>query len=186
MLTGFCAQFRTLLDTVNVALSSPPLTADVLKASKAYVFLLRSATPASRERIVGCVIAQRIESAMAVATSEQIAEEQAARTRARSPSALSDGPGPRALIPIHIDPTTSLYVHPAPLPTALGIPRLFVSSAHRRQGIAHHLLTAAAATFVHGCPLDPARGDVAFTQPTNLGRAVMDRWGKGGVRIYEE
>jgi N-acetyltransferase len=87
---------------------------------------------------------------------------------------------------VSVDATAGLYCHPQLLPTPLGIPRLFVPSSHRRQGIATHLLTAAAATFVHGCPLDPARGEVAFTQPTGAGRAVMNEWGKGGVRVYDE
>jgi N-acetyltransferase len=34
--------------------------------------------------------------------------------------------------------------------------------------------------------LDPRRGEVAFTQPTGDGSAVMHRWGGGGMRIYEE
>ncbi|KAJ2971768.1 hypothetical protein NUW54_g12423 [Trametes sanguinea] len=48
------------------------------------------------------------------------------------------------------------------------------------------LLSVAAATFILGCPLDPARGEVAFTQPTGMGKAVLEAWGRGGVRIYEE
>lgn len=89
-----------------------------------------------------------------------------------------------ALLPV--DCSTNLYVHPEPLPTPMGIPRLFVSSEHRRLGIASRLLSVAAATFILGCPLNPARGDVAFTQPTGAGKAVLEAWGKGGVRIYEE
>lgn len=87
---------------------------------------------------------------------------------------------------VAVDPSSGLFCHPSPIPTPLGIPRLFVPSAHRRQGIATHLLSAAAATFIHGCPLDPTKGQVAFTQPTQGGRAVMEKWGKGSARIYEE
>lgn len=131
---------------------------------------------------------------MAIASSAQIAQEDAEFQLSRPPTNASSSasagteapPRRRTLIPVHIDPTTSLYVHPAQLPCALGVPRLFVSSAHRRQGIALHLLKAAADTFIHACPLDPAQGDIAFTQPTQLGRSVMDRWGQGGIRIYEE
>ena len=68
----------------------------------------------------------------------------------------------------------------------MGIPRLFVSSEHRRLGIASRLLSIAASTFILGCPLSPARGEIAFTQPTGAGKAVLEDWGKGGVRIYEE
>ena len=89
-----------------------------------------------------------------------------------------------ALLPV--DSSTNLYVHPAQLPTPMGIPRLFVSSEYRRLGIASRLLSLAAETFILGCPLNPARGDVAFTQPTGAGKAVLEAWGKGGVRIYEE
>ena len=87
---------------------------------------------------------------------------------------------------VAVDTTSGLFCHPEGLPTPLGIPRLFVSSAHRRQGIASRLLSAAAATFIHGCPLDPRKGDIAFTQPTEGGNAVMQSWGGGGVRIYDE
>ncbi|KAG5220073.1 N-acetyltransferase ECO [Salix suchowensis] len=87
---------------------------------------------------------------------------------------------------IAVDTTSGLFCDPAPLPTPLGIPRIFVPSTHRRQGIASKLLSAAASTFIHGCPLDPSKGDVAFTQPTGDGNAVMRSWGGNGVRIYEE
>ena len=85
---------------------------------------------------------------------------------------------------IHVE--GDLYCTPDQRPTPMGIPRLFVSSAHRRKGIASALLTAAAKTFIHGCELNPKKGEVAFSQPTSMGRAVMEKWGKGGVRVYEE
>ena len=68
----------------------------------------------------------------------------------------------------------------------MGVSRVFVPSAHRRKGIAGHLLDAAAKTFVYGCPLSAQKGEVAFSQPTGLGRALMTTWGSGGVRIFEE
>ena len=159
-----------------MALSSPPLTPSILDASKAYLFLLSPKTNGSaREKIAGCLIAQRISTAMAVASSE---ESSLALLRAHSPEQ------PTSLMPV--DLSAGLFCHPMPLPTPLGIPRIFVSSSHRRQGIASKLLSAAAETFIHGCPLDPGKGHVAFTQPTGAGSAIMQRWGKGGVRIYEE
>lgn len=33
---------------------------------------------------------------------------------------------------------------------------------------------------------DPAEGDVAFSQPTSSGKALMDAWGGGGVRVFVE
>lgn len=153
-----------LLQTINRSLSSPTLTPSVLQASKAYLFLLPQETASNREQIIGCVIAQRISEAMA------IAEEPTASTAA----------------PTTIDVGGGLFCHTTPLPTPLGIPRLFVTSTHRRQGIASYLLTAAADTMIYGCRLDPRKGEVAFTQPTRDGSRVMQKWGGGSVRIYEE
>ena len=48
----------------------------------------------------------------------------------------------------------------------------------RRLGIARRLPTAVARTFIHGYPLDPEEGRVAFSQPTDSGQAVMDAWGR--------
>ena len=149
---------------------------------------------------MGCVVAQRISTAMAIARPAEVSaalsspssSQTQPSTAASSQSTLSlsqdsealPSPAPLSLLPV--DSSTNLYVHPQPLPTPMGIPRLFVSSEHRRLGIASRLLSAAAETFILGCPLSPARGDIAFTQPTGAGKAVLEAWGKGGVRIYEE
>jgi N-acetyltransferase len=63
---------------------------------------------------------------------------------------------------------------------------MFVSSKHRRQGIARALLNAAAETFILGCHLDPRQSQIAFSQPTGDGNKVMQDWGGGRIRIYEE
>ncbi|EIW60066.1 uncharacterized protein TRAVEDRAFT_164517 [Trametes versicolor FP-101664 SS1] len=193
------AKLAILLDTIRLALSSPPLSPAVLQRSKIYLFLLSTpGTTTTREKIVGCVVAQRISTAMAIANPAELSQSssqtssQESSATASLPSSQSESlsaslstssPAP-ALLPV--DSASNLYVHPAPLSTPLGIPRLFVSSAHRRLGIASRLLSVAAQTFILGCPLDPARGEVAFTQPTGAGKAVLETWGRGGVRIYEE
>lgn len=87
---------------------------------------------------------------------------------------------------ITVDASTSLYCSLELLPTPLGIARMFVSSSYRRLGIASRLLTAAAENFIHGVTLDPAKGEVAFTQPTASGKALMEKWGKRGARVYRE
>jgi N-acetyltransferase len=73
---------------------------------------------------------------------------------------------------------------PKPLPTSLGIHRLFTVPAYRSLGLAQILLDAALENTVYGCSFDPARGEVAFSQPTESGRAVMEKWGKGDVRVF--
>lgn len=165
-------QLSILLDTVNLALSSPALTPSTLRASKAYLFLLSPINNSAREKIAGCLIAQRISTAMAIASPEE--------SKLAHPY-----PGTTPTL-LPVDANAGLFCHPTRLPTPLGIPRIFVSSAHRRQGIASKLLSAAAETFIHGCPLDPRKGHVACTQPTGDGSAFMQHWGGGGVRIYEE
>ena len=164
-----------------MALASPPLTESILKSSKVYLFLLPAPSNPHRERIVGCVIAQRISTAMAIAASEPTISLDTQDGRAESKLSPSQT---QSLVAV--DASSGLFCYPSPLPTPLGITRLFVSSAHRRQGIATRLLSAAAATFIHACPLDPTKGQIAFTQPTEGGCAVMEKWGKGFVRIYEE
>ncbi|KAG6828879.1 hypothetical protein H0H92_006435 [Tricholoma furcatifolium] len=166
-------KLASLLETINLTLSSPPLTREILRDSKAYLFLLPSPGSSTREVIAGCVIAQRITTAMALASPADSAE-------TNDPS-FNNSPPPL----VTVDSSAGLFCHPKPLPTPLGISRLFVPSARRRQGIAQHLLSAAAETFIHGCPLDPKKGQVAFTQPTGDGSAVMQKWGAGAVRIYE-
>ncbi|KAG5635920.1 hypothetical protein H0H81_009661 [Sphagnurus paluster] len=172
------SKLTALLETINLTLSSPPLTPEILRDSKAYLFLLPSSTPSGREKIAGCIIAQRISTAMAIASP--------AECEAVVQSSCSSDTHTQSTALIAVDTGAGLFCHPTPLPTPMGISRLFVPSTHRRQGIARHLLSAAAATFIHGCPLDPRKGEVAFTQPTGDGSAVMMDWGGGGVRIYEE
>ena len=203
-----------MFETINLALSSPPLSRQTLAESKVYLFLLTpsaSSTAKStlavsrshqppvrpREKIVGCVIAQPIATAMRIIESTR-------RTVAEPSSKASGSDKEQSFVENHItsrflaahtpltedlitvDASTSLYCSPDPLPTPLGIPRMFVSSSFRRLGIASRLLTAAADNFIHGVSLDPAKGEVAFTQPTAPGKAVMEKWGRNGARIYRE
>lgn len=73
---------------------------------------------------------------------------------------------------------------PSPLPTPLGIHRLFTVPAYRSLGLAHILLDAASSHTVYGYTFDPKKGEVAFSQPTDSGRAVMEKWGGGRVRVF--
>ncbi|KAK0458525.1 uncharacterized protein EV420DRAFT_1270396 [Desarmillaria tabescens] len=171
------SKLSTLFDTINITLSSPALPRETLQASRAFLFLVPASEIAStREKIVGCVIAERISTAMAIAEPNGDAEAESTNS---PPSTNTESL-------VVVDTDTGIFCHPEPLPTPLGIPRLFVSKAHRRQGIASKLLSAAARTSIQGCVLDPRKGQVAFTQPTGDGNAVMRRWGGGGVRIYAE
>lgn len=202
-------QLAALFETITLALSSPPLSRQTLAESKVFLFLLTS--PASsttltgsrtnqpsarpREKIVGCVIAQPIVTAMRVIKTVGEAKTVNATERIFFENAVHQNSSPFRPPTAHIsskgdlitvDASTSLYCSPQLLPTPLGIPRMFVSSSFRRLGIASRLLTAAAENFIHGVTLDPAKGEVAFTQPTASGKALMEKWGKKGARIYRE
>ncbi|KAF6765074.1 hypothetical protein DFP72DRAFT_330864 [Ephemerocybe angulata] len=162
-------KLSSLLQTVNLCLVSPPLSKPTLQSSKAYLFLLPQDSSSKSESIVGCVIAQRIEVAM------EVLEENA--------SDPSDGSWKS---PDSAREVAGIFCKPQKLPTPMGISRMFVSSKHRRQGIARALLAAAADTFIPGCPLDPLKSQIAFSQPTGDGNKVMQNWGGGRIRIYEE
>ncbi|KAG8985148.1 hypothetical protein FRB90_004908 [Tulasnella sp. 427] len=170
------AKMTTLLQTIDLALSAQSLTETTLAESKIYVFLLGS-PESSREKIVGCVVASRINTAMRVVPADSLSS---CSTEHPSSSTKRND-----LVWVDIA-DGGIFCDPKPLPTPMGIHRVFVSAEHRHQGIACALLSAAAKTFIYRCPLDPTKGEVAFSQPTSAGRGVMMRWGKGGVRIFEE
>ncbi|EJU00240.1 hypothetical protein DACRYDRAFT_68483, partial [Dacryopinax primogenitus] len=165
------SKLNTLLETINTELSAPSLSDTALASSKIFIFVLPSGT-SKKEKVVGCVLAQRIDTAMRVVTRSDIIEDNRT-TEGRT-------------IMIDSDESGGLYCDPTPLPTPLGVSRLWTSAQHRKKGIATVLLDAACRRTVYGCELDPRAGHVAFSQPTTSGRAVMMRWGKGGCRIFTE
>ncbi|KAF8630357.1 hypothetical protein AX15_002924 [Amanita polypyramis BW_CC] len=182
------SKVTTLLETINLTLSAPPLTAEAMHKSKLYLFLVPHQTKfgISREKIVGCAVAQHIETAMAMATPNE-SQQPGCQSPSRSSTCKSTPYNEKEVAELVIvDTSMGIFCHPELLPTPMGIPRLFVAPTHRRQGIASKLLTAAARTFVYGYELDPRKGEVAFTQPTGDGKAVMLKWGGGGIRIYED
>ncbi|KAK6907203.1 hypothetical protein I203_101193 [Kwoniella mangroviensis CBS 8507] len=178
-----------ILSTVDRVLSSPPLPQAILERCKVFLFVTSSPPPASstkrqkldssisikvvqRERVVGVVVAQGIKWAMRVLKDgEQLQCEGAEKER--KVVVESGGFG-------------SVTCDPAPLPTPLGIHRLYISPSYRSNNLSYHLLNASCSNTVYGCTFDPTVGDVAFSQPTQSGRAVMERWGQGGIRVFAD
>jgi N-acetyltransferase len=148
---------------INLYLSAPQLTPTALEKSRAYLFMLPSRTDATREVIVGALIATRIEEAMRVAKVDDKCENE-------------------GLVPID----SGLYCYPEKISAAMGVSRLFVSTVHRRKSVAAALLAAAAKTFIHGCPLRIEDETVAFSQPSESGRKFMESFGKGLIGVFEE
>ena len=85
-----------------------------------------------------------------------------------------------------VDSGGGVFCDRNPLPTPLGIHRLFTIPLYRRLGIGEHLLDAAARHTVYACVFDPTQGEAAFSQPTESGRRAMERWGKGAVRVFAD
>ncbi|CAE6452719.1 unnamed protein product [Rhizoctonia solani] len=177
----------TLLSTINKVLSAPPLPDPSLKLSKAYVMVVPTKGPKSlgskskdeasakrhkSERIVGCVITTPIAKAMRIVDNNELE--------------ISNAPKSNLVCVDIGNSGGNVYCDPSPVPATLGIPRLFVVPSHRRQGIARALLDAAAKTAIWGCSLNPNSGQIAFSQPTASGHAIMKSWGGPNMRIYEE
>ncbi|WWC99164.1 hypothetical protein V866_006059 [Kwoniella sp. B9012] len=176
-----------ILSTVDRVLSSPPLPQAILERCKIFLFVTSSPPPTNstkrqkldnsiskkvvqRERVVGVVVAQGIKWAMRVLKDgEQLQGEGAEKEQ--KVVVESGGFG-------------SVTCDPALLPTPLGIHRLYISPSYRSNNLSYHLLNASCSNTVYGCTFDPITGDVAFSQPTQSGRAVMERWGKGGIRVF--
>ncbi|CED82253.1 Protein involved in establishing cohesion between sister chromatids during DNA replication [Phaffia rhodozyma] len=78
-----------------------------------------------------------------------------------------------------------VFCDPTPLPTQLGIHRIHTAHSARRLGIASTLLDIACKHTIFGMQVTSAEG-IAFSQPTRSGRALMERWGQGSVRVFIE
>ncbi|WVR03963.1 hypothetical protein IAU60_000962 [Kwoniella sp. DSM 27419] len=179
-----------ILSTVDTVLSSPSLPAPILDRCKIFLFLTCSPPPQPsrvstssggakrlrpdiegikralpKERVVSVVVAQGIKWAMRILPEGDQCEAVDRKV------VESGGLG-------------SVTCDPKPLPTPLGIHRLYTSPSYRSHGISYHLLDAACQHTIYGCTFDPSRGQVAFSQPTESGRAVMHRWGGGGARVF--
>jgi N-acetyltransferase len=198
-------QVTTLLSTIDKVLSAPPLSDSSLKLSKAYVMVVptkvskslgsklkdeASAKRYSTESIIGCVIATRITSAMRIVDGNELEISNTPESNlVRVDIGSSEGNVYcECVYNDFLIQITLIYIlcSPNPIPATLGIPRLFVAPSHRRQGVARALLDAAAKTAILGCPLNPNSGQIAFSQPTASGHAVMKNWGGQSIRIYEE
>ncbi|WVO20091.1 uncharacterized protein IAS62_001381 [Cryptococcus decagattii] len=173
-----------ILSTVDRVLSAPPLPPAILNRCKVFVFLTHSPPPPpssskrvkldptdnklgkdkDKERVVSVVVAQGIKWAMKVLKEGEMEKE-------KSTTIESGGFG-------------SVTCDPTPLPTPLGIHRLYTTPSYRSYSLSSRLLDVACEHTVYGCTFDPRKGEIAFSQPTESGRGVMERWGGGEVRVF--
>ncbi|WVQ73755.1 hypothetical protein IAR50_003335 [Cryptococcus sp. DSM 104548] len=178
-------KMNEILSTVDLVLSAPALPPSILAQCKIFLFLTSSPPPPppeatakrqkldptlskankdGKERVISVVVAQGIKWAMRV---------------------LRDGEGVEGKEKVvETGGFGSVSCEPTPLPTPLGIHRLYTIPSYRSHHLSTHLLNAACAHTVYGCELDPKKGQVAFSQPTESGRKMMERWGGGEVRVF--
>ncbi|KAG8906858.1 hypothetical protein FRB99_005918 [Tulasnella sp. 403] len=101
------AKLTTLLETVNVALSAPALPPESLAQSKFYVFLLPVGV---KEKIIGCVVATRIKTAMRIVPKNALGESGEANRDREAELVCVDGD------------ESGIFCDPKPLSATLGIP----------------------------------------------------------------
>jgi N-acetyltransferase len=73
--------------------------------------------------------------------------------------------------------SSSVSVSDESFPAVLGISRIWTSQSCRRQGIARRLLECAASNFIYG--MNVPKTLMAFSQPTESGGQLADRWFEG-------
>ncbi|KAM0753007.1 hypothetical protein T439DRAFT_378753 [Meredithblackwellia eburnea MCA 4105] len=160
-------KIRDVLTTIDTQLCATSLTHSQLANCKLFIFL----TP--QRKVIACAVVQRIEKAFQVVPSIEPSENDAPSSSPSDPSFLRVG-----------ESSSAIFCSPTPLPTLLGVQRIWTSSTHRRAGLASRLLDVAAKKFIYGCSVDRAKG-VAFSQPTGDGMELARRWtGTREFRVF--
>ncbi|GAA5911437.1 hypothetical protein JCM5296_004734 [Sporobolomyces johnsonii] len=153
-------KLRDVLDTIDTELSSTSLTPSQLAESKLFLFV----TP--QRKIVACAVVQRIGAAYQVVCSAKEAREG------------EDGAKPSTDLLRFGEDQGAIFCSPTPLPTLLGVQRIWTSTSSRRHGLATLLLNQMASRYIYGFPISHERRsvDVAFSQPTGKGQELARRW----------
>ncbi|WVQ84598.1 hypothetical protein IAT38_006752 [Cryptococcus sp. DSM 104549] len=73
----------------------------------------------------------------------------------------------------HVRPRTPPSHRVQPLPTLLGIHRLYTAPFYPSHGLSLHFLEAAREYTVYDCSFDPSKGDAAFSRATWSEQAVV-------------
>ncbi|GAA6029850.1 hypothetical protein JCM8097_001078 [Rhodosporidiobolus ruineniae] len=160
-------KLNDVLDTIDTELSSTSLTSAQLAQTKLFLFV----TP--QRKVIAAAVVQRIKAAYEVVPPEEKEEMQ---------------DGEKSLLRFGED-QGAIFCSPTPLPTLLGVQRIWTSTPSRRCGLSSLLLTLSAAHYFYGCPIPPERRavDFAFSQPTGKGQKLARAWtGSERFRVFEE
>ncbi|GAA5971913.1 hypothetical protein JCM11641_001568 [Rhodosporidiobolus odoratus] len=150
-------KLKDIFETIDTELSSTSLTPAQLADSKIFLFV----TP--QRKVIAAAVVQRLEAAYEVVTSAEKSKDE------EKPSAdlLRFG-----------EEQGAIFCSPTPLPTLLGIQRIWTSTSSRRSGLASLILNHVAARYVYGSPIPLERRaiDFAFSQPTGKGQKLARAW----------
>ncbi|KAJ9103092.1 hypothetical protein QFC21_002514 [Naganishia friedmannii] len=193
--------------------SPPPQTASKrLKPTSKSSSSSSTSTAKPIERVIGCVVVQPIQTALRVLGDEELREsEQESRDGGRKrrrddlviigenvqdegdmTAGMAKDVSTKAVICLAIGflrPLTLVnrdVCRPERLPCKIGIHRVFTVPKYRGLGISKILLDVACERTIYGYTCDPVKGEVAFSQPTSSGKALMDAWGGVHVRVFVE
>ncbi|GAA5825682.1 hypothetical protein JCM3770_002796 [Rhodotorula araucariae] len=149
-------KLKDVLDTIDTELSSTALTPEQLALCKVFLFVT------AQRKVIACAVVQRISAAYQV-----VRETKSAEAGEQSTDLLRFG-----------EDQGAIFCSPTPLPTLLGIQRIWTSTSARRHGLASLLLDLAAAKYVYGSPIPRERraADFAFSQPTGKGQKLAQAW----------
>ncbi|BGP15008.1 hypothetical protein JCM10213_002848 [Rhodosporidiobolus nylandii] len=164
-------KLKDVLETIDTELSSTSLTPTQLAQSKVFLFV----TP--QRKVVAAAVIQRIKEAYEVVTSAADGVKR---------EAAEEVEPERGLLRFG-EEEGAIFCSPIPLPTLLGVQRIWTSTSSRRAGLATLLLDHVAAKFVYGCAVPPERRklDFAFSQPTGKGQKLAKAFTEtDGFRVF--
>ncbi|TNY19738.1 ESCO1/2 acetyl-transferase-domain-containing protein [Rhodotorula diobovata] len=164
-------KLKDVLETIDTELSSTALTPEQLALSKVFLFV----TP--QRKVIAAAVVQRISTAFQIVVEEGKPGKQVKEVEAKaSKDLLRFG-----------EDEGAIFCSPTPLPTLLGIQRIWTSTSSRRHGLASLLLDFAAGRYVYGSPIPRERraADFAFSQPTGKGQKLARAWtGTKGFKVF--
>lgn len=140
---------------------------------KAYLYVRSS-------KCIGLCLAERICKAYEVTATPQDSEDSLKTSHAKTDTASLDKSHKSAPSTLESSVSTAITTSPTPQGAHTGISRIWVSSSHRRQGVATALLDAVnrdfCCSYFHEVEKRTSKEGVAFSQPTESGARLARRW----------
>ncbi|SCZ98339.1 BZ3500_MvSof-1268-A1-R1_Chr7-1g09101 [Microbotryum saponariae] len=173
-------KIREILATIDAELGATALTPKQLRQDCKLVFVTTAeGNSKHKNKVVAACLVQRIKKAHQIVVPEGEDQGRAPVKDGRRTIEFSAGD----------DQGGAVFCDPNPVPTLLGIHRIWTCSTYRRKGLGTKMLDLIAARCIYGAPISQERRrlDVAFSQPTGKGHALAARWtGTKAFRVFVE